>query len=284
MPSEHTAAVCLFWAQIVSGIAAMIYVATWLLPHWGRIREADLTTFPMRHPRVLLGMLILSIAAGIAGLWFASHVPKPQAAKPCPVCPTSVATSITTPVPSPQPSISRERKRLTGGDLKGPTDNSAVVQKGNGNQQTTVQAPIVQDNSGGCNQQVVGGNNNTNNCGPPERHLTKEQKDGLIALAAEIPKTCLVFFGSGDTAEPEAYAKEMHDLWASVGSTRDPGYLFGWHSKGIYFQVKSLDEPCAQFEPKLVSVMKDLGFAVAGTQVNPGLGSDSELQVLVGDP
>jgi hypothetical protein len=152
------------------------------------------------------------------------------------------------------------------------------------NQLATVQAPIIQANSGGCNQQVVGGNNNTNNCAPPERHLTQKQKDGLIALAQQIPKDCLVFFGSGDGAEPKAYAKEMHDLWATVGTTRNPGFIFSWHPKGIYFEVKSPDEPCAPYGLQLAKGMKDLGFATAGAIQNPAISNDKEIQVLVGDP
>ncbi len=52
---------------------------------------------------------------------------------------------------------------------------SPISQSGNENQQTTVQAPITQSNSGGCNQQVVEGNNNTNNCNEPPRITASSQ-------------------------------------------------------------------------------------------------------------
>ena len=127
-------------------------------------------------------------------------------------------------------------------------------------------------------------NPTVNNYGLPERHLTPEQRNGLIALATSLPKECTVVFGSGDSAEPEAYAKELHDLWAKVGTTREPGILFGWHPKGIYFQVKSGKEFCAPYGLELVNGMKELGFATKTANENPQLSSDAEIQVLVGDP
>lgn len=61
-----------------------------------------------------------------------------------------------------------------------------VAQGGVGNQQTVMQAPITQQNSGGCNQQVIGGNGNTNNCNTRTQYpdLTNAQAHVLVDALA----------------------------------------------------------------------------------------------------
>jgi hypothetical protein len=81
MPSAQAAAVILFWVQIVCGIAAAIVIGQWMWAHAKRIREGDMTSFPMRHPRLLLGLMALSLFCGVFGLWTMFHLPKPS---PCP--------------------------------------------------------------------------------------------------------------------------------------------------------------------------------------------------------
>jgi hypothetical protein len=151
-----------------------------------------------------------------------------------------------------------------------------------------ISPPDSQQSINAPNGIAIGGsaqvqNPTVNNYGPIERHLTQAQKDGLVALATKIPKNCTVFFGSGDAGEQQAFAREMHDIWATTGTTRDPGWIFGWHPKGIFLQVKSAGEPCAKYGQALVDGFKDIGLPIAGTSVNSRLGSDSELQVLIGD-
>ena len=202
----------------------------------------------------------------------------PQSVQPSP---KPTATTTPPPVQPPKRTTQKNSKpRMSSGQ------QTESTQEGEDNQQNVVpvQGPVIQANGGGCNQQVIGGNNNTNTCVPPERHLTQRQKDGLIALAGQIPKECMVVFSSGDAGEPQAFAKEMHDLWTTVGTTRDPGTFFGWHPKGIYFEVKSADESCAPYGLKLEKGMSDLGFDVKGASTRSAISSSSEIHVLVGDP
>lgn len=99
MPSQHIVAIYLFWAQVASGVAAVIYIATWLVQRWKHIRDGNMTAFPMKYPRLLLAIMIFSIASGLGGLWFVWHTPKP---KSCPTCPT-ISNSNSIPVNLPPP-------------------------------------------------------------------------------------------------------------------------------------------------------------------------------------
>ena len=169
----------------------------------------------------------------------------------------------------PENAPSRKRHPIKLQSPSTPTQAPGPTQDGAGNQQTNVQAPITQSNSGGCNQQVFGGNNNTNNCVPPERHLTEEQKTGLVALAQNIPKKCTVAFSSANDAEPIAFAKEIHDLWGTVNTTGTTLILLVWHVKGIVFQVKSADAPCTPYGLLLANGMKGLGIDVSERRSEP---------------
>jgi hypothetical protein len=164
MPSAEHAAIALFGAQILGGVAAGIFIAQWLYHRTKRIREGNVTSFPMKFPGLVMLLLLLSVCCGIAGLWLLHRLPKP-APCPAPIASSAIPRPITTDNPSVRKRPPSSRKPAAH------LDDSKVSQGGAGNQKTVIEGSVTQS-GGDCTQNVVGGNGNTNNCTPPIRVTT----------------------------------------------------------------------------------------------------------------
>jgi ATP-dependent Clp protease adapter protein ClpS len=245
MPPGQVAAIVLFWAQVICGIAAVIVVGQFTYSQWNRVGRVNVTSLLSNHPRWLLGLMAFSTATGIMGLWLTVHIPRPVTPAPCPVETKNQNPAPALPTPdrsTPDHSGSKMSKHSPQHGSPTKTPSGGVTQGGNGNQQTVTQAPITQENSGGCNQQVIGGNNNSNVCATPARKLTDDQKSKLAGVAEEIPKSIMVVIGSADDAEFQNYAEEIRQVFLRYRTTRARGTMFGWHPKGVFIVVNPEDE------------------------------------------
>lgn len=144
-----------FAAALVSFISGLLTIADKIINFFTRRkpRRIDLRS---RRTQLAVALLLVSFAALASGFWFVLH--KPSGNIEVQSSGSRKQTQTTAPS-SPQPTkLTTERR---------PNQHKVirkVQQHGSRNQQTAVQAPISQSNTGGCNQQVVGGNNNINNC------------------------------------------------------------------------------------------------------------------------
>ena len=84
MLSSQSAAIILFWAQVVSGIAAAIFIAQFAYGQGKRVGRVDLTSFLSSHPRWIIGLIAFSLTCGIVGLWLTYRIPRAEKAAPCP--------------------------------------------------------------------------------------------------------------------------------------------------------------------------------------------------------
>lgn len=167
MPSQQTAATILFWVQVLSGIAATIFIGQWMWKHAKGIGGGDVTSFPMKYPRLLLGLIAFSMLCGVVGLWLLFHLPKPVQPPPCPAvkeCPAAAPSPVV-----PVPAVKKTPPPKAG--------STTATQSGAGNQQTTIGGDVKQGGNGDCQQNLIGGNNNTNNCVPQLLTITDSQAD-----------------------------------------------------------------------------------------------------------
>ncbi|MCU1226357.1 MAG: hypothetical protein JWQ42_4450 [Edaphobacter sp.] len=77
MPSPQIAAIILFYFQVVSGIAAAIFIGQWMWSQAKKFEGGVMISFPMKYPRLLMAMVAFSIICGVSGLWIVYHLPKP---------------------------------------------------------------------------------------------------------------------------------------------------------------------------------------------------------------
>jgi hypothetical protein len=203
MPSAHTAAVILFWCQIIGATGPGFILAQWI---WKRARSlgtGEITSFPMKYPRLLLALVGLSLLCGIVGLWLMFHFPKPVRCPPPPPikqCPISApAATSTTGGRLDQPRKPAKPPQLQGG-----------TQVGKDNTQVTIGGSVKQGGDGGCQQNVIGGNNNTNTCAPPPT---------IHELLFQIKTTCTLL----DPSSPPIESKNVMGVEDShmLGSNRD---------------------------------------------------------------
>jgi hypothetical protein len=276
MPSAHIAAVCLFWAEIFCGLASVLAIWRWMHSHAHTVREV----LAMKAPRWVITLLAISICCGIGGLWIVSHLPKPVAAPPCPQCPVCPAVSATSASAASTDTKAATRAGQKASQKQSSSPPASIKQEGTGNQQTAVTGSVTQSNSGGCNQQVVGGNDNTNNCVPPERHLTKHQKDGIKLLASQAPPGCAIEIEAADSSESQVYGAEIHD--AAPEKIRPIDWAIGWHPKDVFVQVKSVDDLCATYGLVLNRGIGNLGIPVARSGIDEHLPTGT-VRIVVGE-
>lgn len=280
MPSAHLSAILLFWAQIFGGIAAFIFVFREVREKWKQLRERNVPLTITRFRLLLiLGLIALSVLSGIVGLWVV-HTSKPPSQKPCPQ--PAVAQTIPPPqqplIPhAPQPS--RLTKRAA--PVKTASEPGTVTQSGTDNQQTVTQAPIEQNNSGGCNQQIVGGNGNTNNCIPPERILSKEQIGALSAAVKQVPSNVQVKIGAMDNGEAYRYADQIRQ---ALGIERKVGTFMSSHTKGgIFVTVTSPDDVAFLPAENLAKTMRQAGLPIVDVEQDPVHNHPGEIGLVIGE-
>src|ERR1035437_209240 len=180
-----------------------------------RSRGAKAKFRPSR-PWLLYSLITCAILSGVGCAWIALH----PVARQMPAPPPKVSTNPTpgpqpppntAPLPVPNPPKRTKAKPVT-------PVQPALVQPNPA--QPTIDASGSQFDAHNCGAINLGSNNtNTLNCAPQDRHVTDPQKIGLEKLAELIPRECMVVFGSDDTGEPEAFAKEIHDAYAEHGTT-----------------------------------------------------------------
>jgi hypothetical protein len=136
-------------------------------------------------------------------------------------------------------------------------------------QQTTVNAPVNQQNSGECNQQVVGGNNNSVECAPQDRHLTGAQKNMLEQLPESIPAGVQLQVVSPEDSEPGAYADEF------IGAINRKKFTIGGHGllnegrvHGVRIFIHSDDDPGVPFAQEVKRQLESAGISVARIEKN----------------
>ncbi len=113
MPDARTAAIILFWAELVSGLAAAIWVGQWMWHHARRIAGGDMTTFPMKYPGLVLLFCSFSMLCGIAGLWLLFHLPKPVQCPDPPKCTPPAIVQPSAPVPQVEQKPSSPKRTPT---------------------------------------------------------------------------------------------------------------------------------------------------------------------------
>ena len=243
--SSTLAAEFLFWAQIISGIASLIFICTWLRKQFSSWREA----LKMKLPVIALGLMVISILSGVFGLWV---MPKKQTPpKPCPEPQKCLA--LVAPAPASASPKPKEHPK---------TPQSSVAQQGAGNQQTVTHAPVTQSNSGGCNQQVIGGNNNTNNCIPPARTLTNLQRSNIATAIADVPPSIEIVVSHADSGEAQDFAAEILKIVQSVHPLSHDGFYYSSHFKGVFVAINSSDDVAAWPAQKLGFALDNNGLAL----------------------
>jgi hypothetical protein len=170
-------------------------------------REAKEQKVPTKY------IVVVIVALTLLGLyvWKRPHPTKPQ--------PQVVAAPAVETEPSHTPPAHKNRT----------IPKNAVVQKGNNNQQTVIQAPVIQT-AGPCSQNIIGGNNNVNNCEPPIEIKSHFDPSQAVLSQNGHPQTPLTF--SIDHAWSEGTFEFICDRACSVTNVcgvpgMNPGISWG---------------------------------------------------------
>lgn len=156
-----------------------------------------------------------SVAITILGVLVLLHRGTPAQTPNQGVSPTSSPTAALSQPKIPAPSIPSHTRPPIRKPGQNATPPQSVTQGGHDNQQTVNQAPVTQNNGGGCNQQVVGGSNNTNTCGDIAKDISPNDMTALVGhlkSAPTKPKIEIVADQFSGTAPfPQKFYDALHD-------------------------------------------------------------------------
>lgn len=169
-------------------------------------------------------------------------------------------------MPQECPPPSEPKKSKSG---KGATP-PAVSTSGN---QSPAIGPLTQG-SGSLAQLGNGNTGSVNNYGPPERHLTDAQRDGLEKIAKDLPFHVIVMTAAEH--EPQQYAEEIRQAFLKYGKTEGLAQGMMWatvpYGVCVCINPKDVTDPpseTAKLAGALLQQMTALGLSpVASTGNN----------------